>query len=193
MKSIFKTTIAAATLALLTLSFSAILQSSKSINTEQSSLTWKGYKITGSSHEGTIAVKEGQLDFENETLTGGNVTIDMNSIACTDLSGKGKMNLEGHLKSDDFFGIEKFPVATINFTNVTKSEGDLYNVTADLTIKGKTHSTTFDLKISDNKANVALKIDRTKFDIRYGSASFFDDLKNKAISDEFDIVANLVF
>ena len=117
----------------------------------------------------------------------------MTTLSNTDLEGEYKGKLEGHLKSDDFFGVEKYPTATLKFTKVKSVSKNAYKVTGDITIKGKTESITFDLSVYGNKANAALKIDRTKFDVRYGSTSFFDGLKDKAIYDEFDIVADLEF
>ena len=119
--------------------------------------------------------------------------IDMSSIQNTDMEGEYKAKLEGHLKSDDFFGVEKFPTASLNFTKVKSTGKNSYEVTGDLTIKDKTNSITFDISIYGNKATANIKIDRTKFDVRYGSASFFDDLQDKAIYDEFDLVSDLEF
>jgi polyisoprenoid-binding protein YceI len=126
-------------------------------------------------------------------LTGGSVEIDMPTITVTDLEGEYKNKLEGHLKSDDFFGVEKFPTASLIFTKVKSNGKNSYKVTGDITIKGKTESVTFNVSIYGNKASVSLKIDRTKFDVRYGSTSFFDSLKDNAIYDEFDLVVDLEF
>lgn len=178
--------------AFITLSFTTLGGTKKDINTKTSTLTWKGYKITGA-HEGTIQIKSGHLDFSKDVLTGGEFVVDMTSINVTDLDGGYKDKLEGHLKSDDFFGVASHPTANLVFTKVAAESTNNYSVTADLTIKGKTHPITFKIAVNGNKATTALKIDRTKFDIKYGSASFFDGLKDKAIKDEFDINASLEF
>ena len=117
----------------------------------------------------------------------------MTSITVTDLEGEYKGKLEGHLKSDDFFGVAKFPSASLNFTHVESTGKNSYKVAGDITIKGKTESISFDLSVYGSKANASLKVDRTKFDVRYGSTSFFDGLKDKAIYDEFDLVVDLEF
>tara|TARA_R110002073_G_scaffold72537_1_gene177785 strand:+ start:826712 stop:827272 length:561 start_codon:yes stop_codon:yes gene_type:complete len=169
-----------------------LIAQQKSINTENSKVVWKGYKVTGS-HEGTIAIKSGTLSFENELLTAGDFIIDMPTLTSTDLSGGGKDKLNNHLKSDDFFGVETHPTASLKFTNIKSSGKNSYEVTGDLTIKGKTNPTTFTLSIYGNKANASLKIDRTKFGVEYRSSNFFDNLKDKAIYDEFDLVADLQF
>ena len=75
-------------------------------------MVWKGYKVTGS-HVGIITIKSGHLNFDKDILTGGSFEIDMSTITVTDLEGEYKGKLEGHLKSDDFFGVEKFPTATL--------------------------------------------------------------------------------
>ncbi len=164
----------------------------KEVKVESSSVVWKGYKVTGS-HEGTIALQSGTLSFDGDKLVGGEFVIDMSTINTTDLDGEMKGNLDGHLKSDDFFSTEKYPTAKLVFTKVKASGKNSYAVTADLTIKGKTHPVNFDISIYGSKATASLKVDRTKYDVRYGSTSFFDDLKDKAIYDEFDLVTDLQF
>lgn len=162
-----------------------------------STVTWKGYKVTGS-HEGTIDLKSGSLDYDTDgNLTGGTVVIDMTSLSCTDLSGKSAEKLVGHLQSDDFFGVANYPTATLVITDVSAkgTPGD-YKVTADLTIKETTESVKFYAHIEEQDgkrvATADLKIDRTDYDVRYGSGSFFDNLGDKTIYDEFDINVTLV-
>ena len=166
-------------------------QETKAVDTQESSINWKGYKVTGE-HAGTISISRGKLDFDNASLKGGSFVIDMNSINVTDLQGAYKAKLEGHLKSDDFFGVANFPIANLMFTTVSK-DGNTYTVSGDLTIKSHTEKITFDMVVSGDHATANLKIDRTKFDIKYGSASFFDGLKDKAIYDEFDVMVHLHF
>ena len=191
MKNSIKKLTAVLLVAFATFSFTT-LDNDKPVNTSKSKIIWKGYKVTGS-HEGTIAIKSGALSFDNDKLTGGSFTIDMTSINSTDLEGTYKNKLDGHLKSDDFFGVEKFPTATLIFKTVKATGKNAYEVTGDMTIKGKTETITFALSVYGSKANANLKIDRTKFDVKYGSASIFDGLKDKAIYDEFDLVVDLEF
>lgn len=170
----------------------ASLTGEKKVNVEDSKITWKGHKVTGE-HEGTIKLQEGTLQFDsNNTLTGGTFVMDMSTLTVTDLEGDMKGKLEGHLKSDDFFGTEKHATSKLVITKVDGKDGS-YKVTGDLTIKGSTNPITFDMKVVENTAIASLKIDRTKYNIKYGSASFFDGLKNKAIYDNFDLNVNLVF
>ncbi len=164
----------------------------KKVDVAESVVTWKGQKVTGS-HEGTIKIKEGQLEYDHDVLKGGMFTIDMTSIACTDLKPGGAEKLVGHLNSDDFFGIATYPTATFKITKVVKGDtaGD-YTITGDLTIKEKTNPITFNATAGGNVANATLKVDRTKYDIKYGSGSFFDNLGDKTIYDDFDLTINLV-
>ncbi len=191
MNTIKKTT-ALIAITLLMVSFKSSEGLKKEVNIEKSNVTWKGYKVAGS-HTGTITIKSGNLVFNDDNLTGGNFVIDMTTISVTDLEGEYKNKLEGHLKSDDFFGVAKFPTAALVFKNIKANGKNAYDVTGNITIKGKTESIDFDLSVYGNKATASLKIDRSKFDVRYGSTSFFDGLKDKAIYDDFDIVVDLEF
>lgn len=192
MKNRVQTIIAALIIATVTFAFTTIEDGEKEIKIESSSVTWKGYKVTGS-HKGNIALKEGKLTFKDEKLVGGQFIMDMSTIENTDMEGDYKAKLEGHLKSDDFFGVEKFPTASLVFKKVKSTGKNSYEVTADLTIKNNTNPVTFDISVYGNKATANIKIDRTKFDVRYGSTSFFDDLQDKAIYDEFDLISDLEF
>ena len=185
----FKTIAIALLVAFGTVSVSA---QTKKIDVAKSKLTWVGKKVTGQ-HDGTVALQNGTLIFKDAKLTGGMLTVNMKSIAVLDLkSGEGKEKLEGHLKGDDFFAVEKFPTATIMFRKVTmKSEG-MYSITADLTIKGITKSLLLDMAVNGSSATSTFKVDRTKYDIKYGSGSFFDNLGDKAISDDFEISATIM-
>jgi polyisoprenoid-binding protein YceI len=166
-------------------------KSEKKVQIQEATVTWKAYKVIGF-HEGTVNLKEGHFTFENDQLTGGNITMDIASLVVTDLPIDKRGRVEDHLKSDDFFSTETYPTSTLQITNV-KGEKGKYIVTGDLTIKNITNPITFNLDIVDNVATTALKIDRTKFDIKFRSASFFDGLKNRAIDNEFDINVSLKF
>ncbi|WP_027075668.1 YceI family protein [Maribacter antarcticus] len=192
MKNSIKNIVKLVIVAFMIFSFTTVEGEKKDIKVDNSTIVWKGYKVTGS-HAGVISIKSGHLNFTKEKLTGGRFEIDMSTISVTDLEGEYKGQLEGHLKSNDFFGVEKFPTATLLFTQVKSLGKNSYDVAGDLTIKGKTERVSFNISVYGSKASVALKIDRTKFDVKYGSTSFFDGLKDKAIYDEFDLVADLEF
>jgi polyisoprenoid-binding protein YceI len=191
MKNLIKSALVLAVVAFASISFTA-LNETKPIKTSESSVVWKGYKVTGS-HQGNIALKAGTLEFKNNILAGGSFVIDMTTINTTDLEGDSKNNLDGHLKSDDFFGVKNFPEAKLEITKVTPNGKNAYSVESNLTIKGKTNTQNFTMSVYGNKATANLKVDRTKYDIKYGSASFMDGLKDKAIYDDFDLNVDLVF
>jgi len=168
------------------------LITSKVVDTESSTVTWNAYKVTGS-HEGTIKLKNGELEFEGDKLVGGQFTIDMTTIACTGMKGGGAAKLEGHLKSANFFGVEKFPMSTFNITKVvSRGPAGAYKITGDLTIKDKTNQISFNAILDGNEATASTQIDRSQYDIKYGSGSFFDNLGDKTIYDEFDLTINLI-
>jgi len=162
------------------------------VDVAKSSITWVGKKVTGS-HNGSIALKSGTLNVDGKKLTGGGFIVDMTSIKDADGSEK----LEGHLKADDFFGSAKFPASQFVITKVTGS-GSVLTVTGNLTIKGITKPlsfpATFAVNADGSVTATASKIvvDRTKYDIKYGSKSFFESIGDKAIYDEFELAVKLV-
>jgi polyisoprenoid-binding protein YceI len=162
------------------------------VNTENSTVKWKGSKIS-SSHEGTVNILKGNLNIDHGTLVAGQFSIDMQSLATTDMSEEYNKKLDGHLKNEDFFNVSKFPTASVTITNAVKGKGNSYKVVADLTIKGITHPITFAADVNINGKNflatAKIKIDRTKWDIKYNSGNYFKDLGDKLILDEieFDI------
>lgn len=166
------------------------------VDIEKSQIVWKGHKVTGS-HEGKLKLKSGALEFDSKNmLTGGRFEIDMTSMTNTDLSGETSNKLLGHLKSDDFFSVSKFPVSTLVIKKANKVKGNMYKLTGDLTIKGITKPISFDAEVvNDNtgsKATATIKVDRTLYDVRYGSGKFFENLGDKAIYDDFDLEVELV-
>lgn len=170
----------------------SVTAQTKKIDVATSSIEWLGKKVTGQ-HNGTVNFKEGSLTFKGNALKGGTFTVDMNSLTATDLQGEYQGKLNGHLKADDFFGTANFPTATLVFKKIGSKAKDVYTVTADLTIKGITKPVTFDMTVNGNTATTTFNIDRTKYDIKYGSKSFFDSIGNKAINDEFELKVTLKF
>jgi len=164
------------------------------INTTSSTLEWEAKKVTGQ-HSGTIAFGDGTLQVDKKKISGGKISVDMNSLVNTDGNGVNK-NLVGHLKSDDFFSVAKFPQASLEVKKVEARSGDLYHFTADLTIKGITAPIEFDAEVTlasgQLTATGIMTVNRTKYDIKYRSASFFSDLGDKMISDDFTLKFKLV-
>lgn len=170
------------------------------VNTANTKLMWEGKKkVTGSSHSGTLNVSNGSIAVEDGVIKGGSFTIDMNSLTNTDMEGKQKANLEGHLKNGDFFDVEKFPTATFQITKTTKLEGDAnanHMIYGNLTLKDVTKEIGFkaDVDVSGKSLSVStptFNIDRTAWNVKYGSDKFFDDLKDKVISDDIALSIKL--
>lgn len=174
------------------LSSVSINAQTKKVDVKTSTVKWVGKKVTGE-HSGTVNLKDGALVFKGKKLAGGTFTVDMTSINATDLSGEYQGKLNGHLKADDFFGTEKFPTAKLVFKTIGAKATDVYTVTADLTIKGITKPVTFDITVKGNTATTAFKVDRTKYDIKYNSGNFFENLGDKTINDDFELTVALKF
>lgn len=165
------------------------------IDSAASSIKWVGKKVTGQ-HEGTLAVKDGSFTFTGDVLTAGEVNVDMNTLAVTDIPATDESNgkLVGHLKSPDFFNVAKNPTAKLVITGSEKTAAGL-KVKGNLTFNGKTNPITFDAKVVKTDASVNTKadvaIDRTKWDLKYGSGDFFKGLGDKAINNEFTISVDI--
>jgi polyisoprenoid-binding protein YceI len=161
------------------------------VDTEKSDLKWHGEKVTGE-HWGHIDLKEGWLSWENKKLSGGIFVIDMKSITNADLEDpEYNTKLVNHLKSDDFFGVEKFPTAKLEIKSSEKFEGNKALVKAHLTIKEITHPVEFEVQKNDNWFMAEIVVDRSKYDVRYGSGSFFDNLGDKMIYDNFTMTVKI--
>ena len=166
------------------------------VDTKASSIEWVAGKV-GGSHKGTIQLASGSLAFVGKSLKSGSFGIDMNTIAISDLKGNSNQNLLNHLKSDDFFSVAKNPASTFEITKVSPAGTDRVNITGDLTIKGIKNEISFPASVKRVKNTVAavakgVKVDRTKYDIKYRSKNFFGDIGDKAIDDEFELSINLV-
>ncbi len=178
------------------LAMAATTVTNYTVDTAYSNIVWTGYKVTGQ-HTGNVKVKSGNLQFADGVLTGGSFEIDMNSITCTDMQGEYGDKLVGHLKSDDFFGVATHPTAKFVITRIIPQDtkGN-YKIIGDLTIKNTTKPAKFFANVVDKGAEInasgKLVIDRSEYDVRFGSGSFFDGLGDKTIYDEFDLQIWLV-
>lgn len=161
--------------------------SSYKANVEESTVTWKGSKPTGS-HNGVVTLLNGVFDIENGNVKAGEFTIDMNTISCSDLeAGNGKEKLEGHLKAADFFDVEKFPTAKFEVTGSEVKDGKV-ELTGNLTLKEVTKSITIPVTVTEDGEFATLKsdvfsVDRTDFGVTYSSKKFDAALKDKFIND----------
>ena len=171
---------------------SLIFAQKAEVNTKKSSVEWIGKKI-GSQHEGYIQLKSGSFELKDDQIIAGNFVVDMTSISNTDLQNENyNQKLLGHLKSDDFFSVEKYPTATFEIMQSSKFSKGKATVSGDITIKGKTESISFEVVRAVKEYTAEIDIDRSKFDVRYGSNSFFDNLGDKAIDDIFTLNIRLV-
>tara|TARA_B100000497_G_C7659220_1_gene396931 strand:- start:48 stop:1127 length:1080 start_codon:yes stop_codon:yes gene_type:complete len=164
----------------------------KQVSSTASTISWVGKKVTGK-HSGTIGLKSGQLQFDGSSLVGGEFTIDMSSLKVTDLKpGKGKEKLEGHLSSADFFGTLSHPTALLKFASVKSTGGGNYDITADLTIKDIKNTISFQANVNGDAATADITVDRTLYDVKYGSTKF-GALADKAIYDDFELSVSLSY
>jgi polyisoprenoid-binding protein YceI len=172
------------------------------IDQSASKVAWLAKKVTGE-HNGVVNIKSGELQVENGAVKAGKFVLDMNTITVLDLPADDEYNakLTGHLKSPDFFNVEASPETTFEIASVEPIEGAAagaanYNVKGNLTIKGITKAITFPATITTNEtgvqANAQFDIDRTEWDIKYGSGKFFQDLGDKMINDNFTINFEIV-
>ncbi len=194
-KAIFNT--AAAIIVFATMAaFTFGKQSVMKVLPDKSKITWTGKKVTGE-HTGNVKIKEGSVELTDTRISGGSFIIDMSSITCTDLTNEEyNQKLVGHLKSDDFFNTKKFPEAKLVITSATPIQKEEFTIKGQLTIKGKTLPVEFPANvITDGKilsATAKIEINRTQYDIKYGSGSFFDNLGDKAIDDIFHLNVNIL-
>ena len=116
----------------------------------------------------------------------------MTSLTVEDLSGGGKVKLEGHLRSDDFFSVDKHPEANLKITQKAKVEGGVQKLYGELTIKGIQHPVDFTITLGDNNTALAnLTFDRSKYNVRFRSGSFFENLGDKLILDDIRMEVSL--
>lgn len=173
---------------------------SYTVDAAASSFKWHATKVTGE-HSGVAKFSKGAVVTNGNTLKSAEIIVDMNSIDATDLTGEYHDKLVGHLKSEDFFSVAKFGTATIKVKSATPIKGNAkdannYTIVADLTIKGITNEITFPALVVVNAkeviVNADLMVNRAKYDIKYGSTSFFEGLGDKAISDDFNVKVRVV-
>ena len=166
------------------------------VNKSESSVMWKAAKVTGE-HWGYVPIADATLDYSNGKITGGSFEMDMVNLTVEDLTDpKSKGNLTNHLKSDDFFSVEKFNTASFKITDAKSSNGRDYVISGNLTIKGISQPISFPAKVSTsgNKltAEGDITFDRTKFDIKFRSGNYFENLADKLIYDGVNLKVKLV-
>ena len=189
MKTTFKFIITI-TLTLSSISFS--YSQSLTANKTQSLIRWYGEELTGKTHFGNLSFREGRIELQDGLIIGGNFVVNMTSLSVEDLSGGAKARLEGHLRSDDFFSVDKYPDATLKISQKAKVEGDVQKLYGELTIKGIKHAVDFSIILVDKKTATAnLTFDRSKYNVRFRSGSFFENLGDKLILDDIRMEVSL--
>ena len=180
------------------------------LDVEESSITWFGDKKIGAPHDGTIDALSGSITIDRTTeemgsvvvesigITNGVIVIDMDTLEATDGGEKQNDQVTTHLKSDDFFGVETYPEASFTLTDAELLGGNDVNLTGIMSIKETSEELSFDVELKQEDEDTlrltgVITIDRSLFDVRYGSASFFDNLGDNVINDEFEITLDLVF
>ncbi|HEX2921708.1 MAG TPA: YceI family protein [Bacteroidales bacterium] len=152
----------------------------KTADVEISQILWYGEKVTGD-HHGTIRLKSGWLSWQDNKITNGEFIVDMTTIE----ESSDTQKLESHLKSDDFFGVEKYPDAKLVLHGSTVFEKGTATIKGDLTIKAATHPIEFITTKQEKDGGIwfysTITIDRTKYDVRYGSGKFFENLGDRTI------------
>ena len=166
------------------------------VDTSASNIVWNAEKVTGK-HTGNVKISNGDLQMDHGKLVGGSFDIDMNSITNTDLEGEWAGKLIGHIKSDDFFGVAKYPTSKFVITRaIPQDTKGNYKIIGNLTIKEKTNEISFKANLAEAAGTLTatgdIVVDRSKFDVKYGSGSFFDNLGDKTIYDEFGLKVTLV-
>ena len=166
------------------------------MDNDNSSIKWTGRELSTKSHYGSLQMKNGSLTVNTDGTVNGIIKIDMTTIDCEDLQGRSKASLERHLRSDDFFSVESHPIATLTF----KSQGGIgagnkLAFNGDLEIKGISHPISFEseLKSVDPKVSalVDMTFDRSKYNVRFRSGTFFQNLGDKLIYDDIEISVDI--
>ncbi len=168
----------------------AVKEVKYTVDTERSTIDWSAKKV-GGGHTGTVKITSGTLVYNGKSLTKGSFLINMPSITSDNA------RVTTHLKSDDFFSAEKNPNSKFEITKVTAAGADRVNIAGVLTIKGISHPIAFPATVKAQKNIIVavangIRVDRTKYDIKFRSKTFFSEIGDKAIDDEFELNINLV-
>ncbi len=166
------------------------------VNPAESTINWTAKKVTGQ-HHGKVPITSASLDYQNGRILGGTFEMDMTNLTVEDLTDAGmNKKLTDHLKSDDFFSVEKHNTSNFKITDAKTSNGKDYVLTGDLTIKGITKPVSFPATVAVNAGKITatgkLTFDRTHYDIKFRSGSYFENLADKLIYDDVELDVKLV-
>ena len=158
---------------------------------DESSLVWTGREVSTSSHYGSINFTSGQFEIADGLISQGEFLVDMTSINVQDLTGGSKERLEGHLRSDDFFSVESFPTAHLYISSSEVVSNGKWMVNGFLTIKDISHPVMFEMANTNDGWNANLVFDRSKYNVKFRSGTFFENLGDKLIYDDIELKINL--
>ena len=159
--------------------------------TDQSSITWKGRELSTKVHYGTLNFVSGEFEVVDGLISNGQFVVDMTSINNQDMQGDRKARLEGHLKSDDFFSVETYQTATLSIASSKIISDGKWNVFGELTIKNYTHPVSFEMTRLEEAWSAILIFDRSKYDVNFRSGTFFQNLGDKLIYDDIELVISV--
>ena len=166
------------------------------IQKSSSTVNWTGKKVLGL-HTGTINVADGYIDFSEEGIKNGEVVIDMTTFIITDIDDpKTNEKFLAHLQNDDFFSVDKFKTAKLLITDSVKKGSNTFLLKGNLTIKDITNPVSFTATVevfTDFLHSMGeIVIDRTLYNIRYGSGKFLQNLGDSLIYDDFVLQFKLI-
>lgn len=172
------------------------------LQTQQSEVAWLGQTIIGRSHNGTMGVKSGELYVYDGTILGGRIDMDMNQIVVLDIENpENNARLKGHLMSDDFFAVDRYPVSTLEIASFEPIEGAAagepnYRVTGNLTIRGITHGIAFNAFVDQQENSIHamadFAFDRSMYEVRFRSGRFFENLGENLIIDDINLNVHII-
>ena len=164
---------------------------SYTINPDQSIIVWTGREVTTSKHFGNIYFASGQFEVKSGLISSGEFVVDMTTIDNQDLPEERRPRLEAHLKSDDFFSVESHPTALLSILSSESVAEGKWMVSGELTIKTFTHPVEFEMSNSNDGWKANLVFDRSKYEVKFRSGSFFENLGDKLIYDDIELAINL--
>jgi len=164
---------------------------SYTINPDQSIIVWTGREVTTSKHFGNIYFASGQFEVKSGLISSGEFVVDMTTIDNQDLPEERRARLEAHLKSDDFFSVESHPTALLSILSSESLADGKWLVSGELTIKTFTHPVEFEMLNSNDGWKANLVFDRSKYEVKFRSGTFFENLGDKLIYDDIELAINL--
>ena len=161
------------------------------IDPNQSIIVWTGREVTTSKHFGNIYFASGQFEVKSGLISSGEFVVDMTTIDNQDLPEERRARLEAHLKSDDFFSVESHPTALLSILSSESLDEGKWLVSGELTIKTFTHPVEFEMLNSNDGWKANLVFDRSKYEVKFRSGTFFENLGDKLIYDDIELAINL--